>query len=103
MATCKTSALTAVEFFTPRFLNRVHHGPFCLELQLSPKRNARKPKFTVRAVAAPEFVTSKLSKVLEWEKGKRLQTQISPIAPDVTTIRSLDWDRDRFDMYGTTS
>ncbi len=28
----------------------------------------------------------------------RLTTQIDVIAPDTTTIRSLDWDRDRFDI-----
>ena len=29
---------------------------------------------------------------------KRLTIQIEEIAPDTTTIRSLDWDRDRFDI-----
>lgn len=29
---------------------------------------------------------------------KRLTIQIEQIAPDTTTIRSLDWDRDRFDI-----
>eukprot|EP00894_Picocystis_sp_ML_P005364 jgi/Pico_ML_1/55881/g1499.t1 len=29
---------------------------------------------------------------------KRLQTQVAEVAPGVTTIRSLDWDRDRFDI-----
>ncbi|HBL11812.1 MAG TPA: diflavin flavoprotein A, partial [Cyanobacteria bacterium UBA11162] len=29
---------------------------------------------------------------------KRLTMQIADIAPDTTTIRSLDWDRDRFDI-----
>ncbi|NEO87757.1 MAG: MBL fold metallo-hydrolase [Spirulina sp. SIO3F2] len=29
---------------------------------------------------------------------KRLTIQTAPIAPDTTTIRSLDWDRDRFDI-----
>ncbi|KAL2650645.1 hypothetical protein R1flu_018773 [Riccia fluitans] len=40
----------------------------------------------------------KLSKVEKWNGSKRLQTQVSPVAPDITTIRSLDWDRDRFDI-----
>eukprot|EP00271_Cylindrocystis_brebissonii_P015938 TRINITY_DN3901_c0_g1_i1.p1 TRINITY_DN3901_c0_g1~~TRINITY_DN3901_c0_g1_i1.p1 ORF type:complete len:647 (-),score=109.74 TRINITY_DN3901_c0_g1_i1:509-2449(-) len=40
----------------------------------------------------------KLSKVVTWESNRRLQTQIQPIAQDTTTIRSLDWDRDRFDI-----
>lgn len=30
--------------------------------------------------------------------AKRLTTQVENIAPDTTTIRSLDWDRDRFDI-----
>ena len=29
---------------------------------------------------------------------KRLSVQVEDIAPDITTIRSLDWDRDRFDI-----
>ena len=29
---------------------------------------------------------------------KRLTIQTAEIAPDTTTIRSLDWDRDRFDI-----
>ncbi|MGI0480627.1 diflavin flavoprotein [Geminocystis sp. CENA526] len=30
--------------------------------------------------------------------AQRLTTQVEVIAPDTTTIRSLDWDRDRFDI-----
>jgi flavorubredoxin/flavin reductase (DIM6/NTAB) family NADH-FMN oxidoreductase RutF len=30
--------------------------------------------------------------------AKRLTTQVGSIAPDTTAIRSLDWDRDRFDI-----
>lgn len=52
--------------------------------------------FNIRAEAA--VAESKLSGVLEWEVGKRLQVQRAPIAPNLTTIRSLDWDRDRFDI-----
>jgi len=33
-----------------------------------------------------------------WEGTKRLQTQTTEIGPDTTCIRSLDWDRDRFDI-----
>ena len=29
---------------------------------------------------------------------KRLTLQVDAIAPDITTLRSLDWDRDRFDI-----
>lgn len=31
-------------------------------------------------------------------QAKRLTIQTAPIAPDTTAIRSLDWDRDRFDI-----
>jgi hypothetical protein len=34
----------------------------------------------------------------KWQKGKRLQTQVLDIAEDTVAIRSLDWDRDRFDI-----
>ena len=30
--------------------------------------------------------------------GSRLSLQCEPIGPDTTTIRSLDWDRSRFDI-----
>lgn len=30
--------------------------------------------------------------------GKRLQTLVAGVAADTITIRSLDWDRDRFDI-----
>lgn len=52
-------------------------------------RSRRKPK---------PSISMSLSNVTVLEK-RRLQTQtITSIAPDVTTIRSLDWDRDRFDI-----
>ncbi|GLC40020.1 hypothetical protein PLESTB_001519900 [Pleodorina starrii] len=61
----------------------------------------------VLAVAAPaapatagaaDDVPYKMSEVVMWSEGKRLQTQVLPIAEDTMTIRSLDWDRDRFDI-----
>jgi len=33
-----------------------------------------------------------------WKETNRLQTQCLPVAPGTTTIRSLDWDRSRFDI-----
>lgn len=33
-----------------------------------------------------------------WEGTNRLQTQVSEVGVDTTCIRSLDWDRDRFDI-----
>ena len=38
-----------------------------------------------------------MSKIQKWQ-GKRLQTQVLEIADDTVAIRSLDWDRDRFDI-----
>ncbi|CAM6036220.1 unnamed protein product [Sphagnum compactum] len=52
----------------------------------------------VRAVAVSVDNAPKLSQVVKWQENKRIQTQILPIAADITTIRSLDWDRDRFDI-----
>eukprot|EP00240_Pyramimonas_obovata_P003169 CAMPEP_0118924030 /NCGR_PEP_ID=MMETSP1169-20130426/2340_1 /TAXON_ID=36882 /ORGANISM="Pyramimonas obovata, Strain CCMP722" /LENGTH=646 /DNA_ID=CAMNT_0006865109 /DNA_START=70 /DNA_END=2010 /DNA_ORIENTATION=+ len=39
-----------------------------------------------------------LSEKVEWKDDKRIQTQVTQVAEDTTTIRSLDWDRDRFDI-----
>eukprot|EP00238_Polyblepharides_amylifera_P011544 CAMPEP_0196580318 /NCGR_PEP_ID=MMETSP1081-20130531/28501_1 /TAXON_ID=36882 /ORGANISM="Pyramimonas amylifera, Strain CCMP720" /LENGTH=572 /DNA_ID=CAMNT_0041900157 /DNA_START=273 /DNA_END=1991 /DNA_ORIENTATION=+ len=39
-----------------------------------------------------------MSEIVEWTSNKRIQTQVAPVAEDTTTIRSLDWDRDRFDI-----
>jgi hypothetical protein len=38
-----------------------------------------------------------MSKVEMWN-GKKLQTQVFPLAKDTVAIRSLDWERDRFDI-----
>eukprot|EP00898_Chlorokybus_atmophyticus_P006844 jgi/Chlat1/7160/Chrsp57S06825 len=51
---------------------------------------------TMQAVEAP--VKPEMSEVEIWTGNKRLQTQIAEVAQDITTIRSLDWDRDRFDI-----
>lgn len=56
-------------------------------------------KFSVVAAAAVTVSSPpKLSKVVKWQPGKRLQTQTAQITPDISTIRALDWDRDRFDI-----
>jgi hypothetical protein len=53
----------------------------------------------VRAAAATAAPTpSKLSAIEVWNGDKRLQTQVFPLAENTTAIRSLDWDRDRFDI-----
>lgn len=53
---------------------------------------------SVSASAAAVAAPAKLSSIVNWQPGKRLQTQTAPITSDITTIRSLDWDRDRFDI-----
>jgi hypothetical protein len=41
---------------------------------------------------------AKLSPVEMWNGNKRLQTQVLPLAQNTIAIRSLDFDRDRFDI-----
>lgn len=62
----------------------------------------RRQRLHVAAAAstdAPPAATSphKLSPIELWN-GKRLQTVVADVADDTITIRSLDWDRDRFDI-----
>ena len=51
-----------------------------------------------KAVAEPPASEVRNSNITMWEGTKRLQTQTTEIGPDTTCIRSLDWDRDRFDI-----
>lgn len=89
-----SSSPMAFELFTrkPKLqsFDRVHRGLFWPTLKKpTVTRSGRKPK---------PSISMSLSNVNVLEK-RRLQTQtITNIAPDVTTIRSLDWDRDRFDI-----
>ena len=58
---------------------------------------------TVYATAAPPAaarttVATKMSEIVLWNGDKRIQTQVLPVADDTVGIRSLDWDRDRFDI-----
>jgi len=39
-----------------------------------------------------------MSDVQFWNNNRRLQTQFFDLAADTICIRSLDWDRDRFDI-----
>jgi hypothetical protein len=50
------------------------------------------------AAAVVEAPTSPVMSSVEMWNGKKLQTQVLPLAPDTVAIRSLDWDRDRFDI-----
>lgn len=58
----------------------------------------RVPTVPRAAVAEPQALEVRNSDIEMWEGSKRLQTQVSEIGPDTTCIRSLDWDRDRFDI-----
>jgi hypothetical protein len=61
---------------------------------------ARSVATAAAAVEAPVQAPSaaKLSPVEMWNGNKRLQTQVLPLAQDTIAIRSLDYDRDRFDI-----
>ena len=50
-----------------------------------------------QVVAAPPGELT-MSDVMMWNGNKRLQTQVLPLTDDTISIRSLDWDRDRFDI-----
>ena len=39
-----------------------------------------------------------MSEVRMWDDNRRLQTQVFELAEDTVCIRSLDWDRERFDI-----
>ncbi|PSC76929.1 diflavin flavo A [Micractinium conductrix] len=48
----------------------------------------------VEAPASPH----RMSEIEMWNGNKRLQTLVTDVAANTITIRSLDWDRDRFDI-----
>jgi hypothetical protein len=59
---------------------------------------ARAVSTAAAAVEAPVSTSAaKLSPIEMWN-GKRLQTQVLPLAQNTIAIRSLDYDRDRFDI-----
>lgn len=39
-----------------------------------------------------------MSDIVMWNGDKRIQTQVFPLTNNTISIRSLDWDRDRFDI-----
>lgn len=55
---------------------------------------ARPP--TVGPPAQAPATPHKLSEIEMWNGNKRLQTLVADVAPNTITIRSLDWDRDRW-------
>jgi hypothetical protein len=48
--------------------------------------------------AVETLTEAQLSEIILWNGDKRIQTQVLPVADDTVGIRSLDWDRDRFDI-----
>ncbi|KAJ7549448.1 hypothetical protein O6H91_07G053400 [Diphasiastrum complanatum] len=58
----------------------------------------RSPRIRAGIAESTLLEAPKLSQIENWQGNRRLQTQTSSIAPDITVIRSLDWDRDRFDI-----
>ena len=70
---------------------RMHLGYSLRRARLCPA-----PRCTLQVLAPVGVV--KDSGVTLWEGGKRLQVLATPVADDTLTIRSLDWDRDRFDI-----
>lgn len=81
--------------FSTSFLPSIHLG--VCELRRADCRKWQANGVRAQGVAVAE--RPKMSEIVRWQENKRLQTQIVPIASDTKTIRSLDWDRDRFDMY----
>ncbi|KAH7306238.1 hypothetical protein KP509_22G003200 [Ceratopteris richardii] len=61
-------------------------------------KQCRASRVSISAAVVTSPPAPKLSKIVTWQPGKRLQTQVAEITSDITTIRSLDWDRDRFDI-----
>lgn len=61
---------------------------------LTPARPHRSASLKIRA----SIETPVKDYGIEMWHGKRLQTLVADVAPDTITIRSLDWDRDRFDI-----
>ena len=66
--------------------------------QSAVSRRAVQSTTRAKAVAEPPASEVKNSDIQMFEGSKRLQTQVTEIGPDTTCIRSLDWDRDRFDI-----
>mmetsp|Transcript_16445 Transcript_16445/g.26488 ORF Transcript_16445/g.26488 Transcript_16445/m.26488 type:complete len:630 (-) Transcript_16445:543-2432(-) len=58
----------------------------------------RRGAAVTRAAVAEPAPAVRNSEVTLWEGTKRLQTQVCEVGVDTTCIRSLDWDRDRFDI-----
>ena len=63
-------------------------------------RDARRARGIARAVTDPPVTREavRTSDVELFEGKKRLQTQATALGEGTTLIRSLDWDRDRFDI-----
>lgn len=60
--------------------------------------SAQLPRAVGAVAVMDEPGTVLMSGVEMWNGDKRLQTQVLQLAQDTVAIRSLDYDRDRFDI-----
>ena len=78
-------------------------SPFVRVTRASQNRTRRRAvdrTARAKAVAEPPSLKNQVtnSPITMWEGTKRLQTQVVEVGAGTTCIRSLDWDRDRFDI-----
>jgi len=92
----------------------IHNSPHspCHTSQQAPRRplapaparraplapRAQSPRAVAATTVMQEPGTVLMSAVEKWNGDKRLQTQVFQLAQDTIAIRSLDYDRDRFDI-----
>jgi hypothetical protein len=76
-------------------INKQHDRSMCIAPAALPGKS---PAVNVAMVDAPPTSTVQMSAVEKWNGDRRLQTQVFPLAQNTVAIRSLDWDRDRFDI-----
>jgi hypothetical protein len=87
----------------PNGARRVNRGSLAVSAAAAPRpgsgnsQPAQRVATDAAAVLEAETSSPIMSKIEMWQ-GKKLQTQVFPLAKDTVAIRSLDWDRDRFDI-----
>ncbi|CAL8463908.1 g3443 [Coccomyxa elongata] len=99
-ASCDHASTSARSFVWPRTPFVAHHVKNKLRDQRYSQRHYVRvvDHVVAAATATVEEPAVKLSDIQLWNSDKRLQTQVTEVAEDTLTIRSLDWDRDRFDI-----
>lgn len=91
-----SSASTDTTNLRSSFLPHLRQTFAAAAVASSPSSRVRVGISKAQAVTVAE--PPRLSQVVKWQESKRIQTQVLTIGPETKTIRSLDWDRDRFDM-----